>query len=115
MREGGSVFSRVSGHLKWHIPPAHHTHVSYILELTYLRCVCAGKQASAYTQASRDRGKGTYMKLTRCVDGEGAADSHMFFFLRRTNTNKPEISEHVYTRVPELRTHTHTHTRHELR
>ena len=41
----------------------------------YLRCVCAGKQASAYTQPSRDRGKGTYIGLTRCVDGEGATDS----------------------------------------
>ena len=65
--------------------------------------MCAGKQASNYTQPSRDRGKGTYIALTRWVDGEGAADSHMFFFLRRENIhNKPEISENVHTHVPEI-------------
>ena len=48
-------------------------------------------------------------KMTRCVDGEGAADSDMFF-LRANIHNKPEISDHFHTHVPEPRTHTHTHT-----
>ena len=67
----------------------------------YLRCVCAGKQASAYTQPSRDRGKGTYIGLTRCVDGEGAADSHMFFFLKSKYTTNQKLVI-TCTHVPEI-------------
>ena len=43
--------------------PRAQTHTQIVR--AYLRCVCAGKQASAYTQPSRDRGKGTYIALTR--------------------------------------------------
>ena len=79
---------------------------------TYLRCVCAGKQASAYTQPSRDRGKGTYIVLTGCVEWREGASSHDHHGGRRHRCQKhvfyfeknisPEISEHVHTRVPEI-------------
>ena len=78
----------------------------------YLRCVCAGKQASAYTQPSRYRGKGTYIVLTGCVEWREGASSHDHHGGRRHRRQKhvfyfeknisPEMSEHVHTRVPEI-------------
>ena len=53
-------------------------------------------------------GEGTYIALTRCVDGEketiimGAAEVICCFFLEEKIHNRPEISEHVHTRVPEI-------------
>ena len=52
-------------------------------------------------------GEGTYIALTRCVDGEketiimGAAEVICCFFLEEKIHNRPEISDHFHTHVPE--------------
>ena len=53
-------------------------------------------------------GEGTYIALTRCVDGEketiimGAAEVICCFFLEEKIHNRPEISDHFHTHVPEI-------------